>query len=283
MFGASKRPNLGELRDRNDVDGIIKALKYHHKKDDRKEGFPVRQGAIVLLVNMREARAVKPLIEMMNNPKEFKELRHTAAEALLFLELGEQEVAPLMAAYTKAPKDRVQPHIRDALIKIGAPAVSAVVAVVIDSQMEHEDRLYFIYVLSKIGKPAAVPLMAALTRYANAGGNFRRLSGSHGHVKKDEEADVYLRIIGVLGDIGDAATCDGLISLLKSSSEVDLQEAIARSLGKLANSHAIEPLVALMSAPENRGGNIYGHYLNKDIVVEALAALGYQWSKNKQS
>lgn len=147
LFGP---PNIEKLKAKRDVKGLIKALDY-------KEDLIIRSGAVVALGEIGDARAIEPLITLLN--LDYLSVRLVAAEALGNFR-DPRTVGPLIAAL-KDPESAVRRRAAEALGKIGdARAVKPLIAALKD--WIEDVRKEAAKALGKIGAPAVKSLIAAL-------------------------------------------------------------------------------------------------------------------------
>ena len=249
LFGP---PNIQKLKQKRDVDGLVKALR--RKGDDH-----VRKRAAEALAEIGGARAVECLIVALkdNDPRvvmhaanalskagdaQIEKLRQErdvdalldalrdeklkymfkgAADALG--DIGDaRAVEPLIAAL-KDEEPYEGSHAADALVKIGGVAVDALIAVL--KEEKGFARLHAANALGDIGDVrAAEPLIAVL---------------------KDENEYVRLAAAAALGRIGDARAIQPLIAALKDN-DWEVREHAAEALGKIGDVRAVEPLIAAL-------------------------------------
>ena len=104
LFGP---PNVEKMAAKRDVKGLAKALNY--RKDIGIQCHAARE-----LGEIGDARAVKALVDALNNPER---LCNEAAETLV--QIGAPAIQPLIAALTDTFRCK---NAAQALAKIGAPA-----------------------------------------------------------------------------------------------------------------------------------------------------------------
>src|SRR5215469_8395380 len=92
LFGRDGPPDVEQLQRRQNLRGLIKALRYQ-------QDFAVRSAAAQALGQLGGARAVEPLLEALGDPSAF--VREAAAQALTRLN-DTRAVEPLVAALTHA-------------------------------------------------------------------------------------------------------------------------------------------------------------------------------------
>jgi hypothetical protein len=100
------KPNVEKLKEKEDVEGLIKAIQY--EKDDS-----VRYNAAEALGKIGDARTVEPLIHALRDKDE--DVREKAAEALE--NMGEPAVKPLTQALKDKDRD-VQERVAQVLMVV---------------------------------------------------------------------------------------------------------------------------------------------------------------------
>ena len=134
--------NVGKMKSKGDVKGLIKALNY------RKDAY-IREAAAKALGEIGDARAIEPLIDALKDESEY--VRSAAAEALD--KLGWQpDTEERKAAYWAAKQEW------DKCVEIGAPAVEPLIIALKDWRVREAAA----EALGKIGAPAVEPLIDAL-------------------------------------------------------------------------------------------------------------------------
>lgn len=185
---------------------------------------------------------------------------HTAHEALV--KIGEPAVKPLIQLFSSGPAESVSKTIADVLRGIGKPAVEPLCKILLD---------YFptpgygwtvneilAEVLGDIGDSRAVePLIDALCQSDNereeeaieeALVNIGKPAvESIIKALKQEDIDLRWGLAKVLGNIGDSRAVEPLIEVLKDENEDEqvLREA-AIALGKLGDARAVDPLTEVL-------------------------------------
>ncbi len=264
LFGP---PDVGKMRERNNVNGLIKALGY--KKD-----HSVRKAATKALGNIRDPRVVEPLIAALKD--EEKKVRETAAFYLG--KIGDPRVVePLIDALKKDEEKDVREEAAWMLGKIGDPrAVEPLIAALKDEEKKVREEAA--RQLGKIGDPRAVePLIDALKKDEDVGWAAAMALEEIGDPRavepliaalKDEEKDVRDRAVHVLGEIGDPRAVEPLIAALKDKEE-KVRERAASKLGRFGDPRAVEPLIDALKIAYDGGGST----LN---AVNSLEVLNWQ-------
>jgi HEAT repeat protein len=177
----------------------------------------VRQEAALALGKLKDARAVEPLIAGLRDKNSGFQLEAASA-------LGEirdaRAVDPLVAILGDR---RIQDYAVEALAKIGAPAVTTLIAA-----LSNEDswiRFNAAKALGEIRDVRAVePLIGALT---------------------DNEVYVRSRAAGALGEMKDTRAVEPLIAALKTK-YTSVRERAADALGKIKDPRAVKLLIAAL-------------------------------------
>ncbi|MGD1996106.1 MAG: HEAT repeat domain-containing protein [Anaerolineae bacterium] len=247
-------PNVEKLKDRVNVQGLIKALGY--QEDSR-----VRRGAAAALGELGDRRAVVPLTGALHD--EHSSVRRTAVEALG--EIGDpQALEPLVTILKDEDANGVKKATAEALGKIGNPravepllialrdqswAIRRAAAEALD-QLDWQptrDEVGAAYWLGKhrwdrcveVGSPAVEPLIAALRKRERRG---RKPAAR------------------ALGEIGDERAVEPLIDILTSYRYSDVRQAAAQALIEIG-APAVESLIATLKRND------------KDARTAAMAAL----------
>ncbi len=233
LFGP---PDVEKLKAKGDVPGLIKALGYG--KD-----WKVRWAAVGALGKIGDARAVEPLIVVLND--EDRNVRWGVAEALG--QIGDpRAVDSLMATLNDSSVSRAAAR---ALVKIGAPAVEPLIAVFTGGTWEVH--WFAAEALGQIGDARAVePLIAGLTgqyvgeAVATSLGQIRDPRAVEPLVAalKYQTASVRKGVIEALAKFG-AAAVEPLITALRDQNK-SVRKAAAETLGKIGDPRAVEPLIA---------------------------------------
>ena len=235
------KPNVGKLRKKKDINGLIKSLYY-------KRDYHVRMHAAEALGEIGDKRSVDPLIHALENEDGL--VRKYVAEALG--KIGdERAVDPLIHTLVHALENAdgfVQKHVGEVVMKIGQPAVEPLILA-----LEHKDknvRSYVAWALGRIGDKRAVgPLIHAL---------------------ENEDGLARSRVIEALGKIGDERAVDPLIHALENEDEVAPMDA-AEALGKIGDERAVDSLI---HALENGDKLVQRHAAGALFAVFGNAVLG---------
>jgi HEAT repeat protein len=200
------KPNVKKMKERKDIEGLIKALDYGkwHKKPRE---LKVNEAAAEALAQIGDIRTVNRLIQ-----SEF----YTRGTELALVRIGVPAVEPLIAAL-ESRKDK-----RDVIIRILANIGDYRAADVLISALKDVSRYTREWAtdgLVRIGAPAVEPLIEALES------------------RKDNRDD----IIEILAKIGDPRAADVLISALKDVSKYK-REWVTDALVRIGDPRAVDVL-----------------------------------------
>lgn len=212
LFGLFGPPNIEKLKERRDVNGLLKALKH-------KSG-PVRYSAIRALGELKDPRAVEPLIGAMKPLiTALGDWDHQvgidAVQALGWM--GDAGLEPLIDALRYG-----RPHVAESAAHVlGERADPRVIDALADAAGGTDYRVSSTaaLILKNLGEPAVEPLIRALA-WRTTGATY---------------------VASALGDLGDVRAVEALIAALKDGGW-DLRQAAAEALGKLGDLRAVEPL-----------------------------------------
>ncbi|WP_319642088.1 HEAT repeat domain-containing protein [Methanovulcanius yangii] len=241
FFGLGDPPDVYRLKEKQNVKGLIKALGYHDKKHEdylQKYGhserdFPsrdieIRSDAAKALGNIRDTRAVEPLIHALND--ENYKVRKSAAEALGRIGDG-RAVEPLCKALNDEYDVRITSAEALRMIgqtfpgKIGDPQ-TVVPLINLLNAIEPEIRQIAIHSLGETHDSRAVePLIAALN---------------------EEDPELRSSAINALSWIGDIKALDPIIAMLDDRND-KVREDAASALEYFGDCKAAGPLVAALS------------------------------------
>ncbi len=281
LFGGP--PNVGELRAKGKVKGLIKALGYMRDAEDmavKIEAERLRQDAAEALGQIGDTRAVEPLIVALKDP--WTDVRRAAAEALgqigdaraveplltalkegdVFLQpsaakaLGQisdaRAVEPLIAAL-KNSAQVARYEAAEALGRIGdARAVEPLIAALKDEEVIYFDSrpsatpaMAAAEALGKIGDPRALePLMVAL-KEERVGLEFPAFAGA---LTRFGAPGVGL-LITALANAKREDARDSLAAGRTRSMDAFRRVAAAEALGQTGDARALAPLVVALKDP----------------------------------
>jgi HEAT repeat protein len=223
--------SLGQIRDEHVVEFFVPALRDHDKnvreaatrvldrigwEPDRTEAgaaYWAAKGRWEKCVEIG-APAVASLIDRVDSGNNDNVVRMGAAESLG--KIGDtRAVEPLIYILrfsSNMPADKTEREVAaKALVRIGAPAVEALIAALKDRSYNYKVFFAAVGALVEISAPAVEPLIAALN---------------------DQNTDVREGAVDALGQIGDARAIEPLIAALKDSND-DVRKAAAGALNKL--------------------------------------------------
>lgn len=219
LFGP---PNIEKMKNKRDVDGLIKALTYPDNGD-------VRKNAALALGTLKDASAVEPLIFALEKKGWDLPLNLAAAESLGKIR-DERAVIPLISKLFSAYECEVA---AEALAQIGAPAVGPLIAFVMENQRS----------------PMANEALAALKKVSDPRA-FEQLIAAGSHSNSYVRAAAML----ALGGIGDSRAMELLIRGLG-----DLPAAAAEAIAMVGprledgalRAHAHEGLIAILKGNQD--------------------------------
>jgi len=253
-------PNVGKLREKSSISGLIKALNY--KKD-----ADIRKDAAMALGALGNHRAIEPLIAALND--ESSDVRSAAAEGLGEID-DTRAIEPLVAALNDED-DKVLSAIAEALGKIGDTRAIELLGIALKDNN------------SNVRKAAAETLGVVCDSKA-----IELLINS----LTDEDESVRDTIVKLLGDVGNADTVKVLFAHLGSDKFITKDNIIFNSINRINDPKKLEVLVDLLldgppgyyrdGIAELLGeiGNAYAiypllKYLNRRFVHEVVRESGY--------
>lgn len=186
----SSKPDIEKLREKGDLDGLIKALKY--KKESTKYGdYEVRCNAAKALGNFEDERAIVALIHAL------KDVEDVRLQVVIALGKTEKTAVPLLIDALKDPDADIR---RDAAWNLGNLGDERAIPALTEALKDQDDDVRF-HVARNLGKfeePAVPFLLDAL-----------------------EDPDEYVRRYAawILGVIGDDRAIPALETALNDPSE----------------------------------------------------------------
>jgi HEAT repeat protein len=312
LFGP---PNIEKMKAKRDIDGLIKALDYQKEEyrdlDKRIKYMEVRESAAHALGELRDARAVQPLISA------FADISDAAMEAVV--QIGEPAVDSLIPALAyiarvAAPAlarigdgRAVEPLIRTLGSHNPASSerrVQAEIGAIAQALGEFKDpraaeplislladtheygkisvRSAAANALANIGTPAVKPLIAALGKgdvhEIEVKGEILAKIGAPAMDPliaslKDENPNVRTAAASALGKFNNFCAGDELITALKDEN-AGVRKAAAEALGKLGDLRAINPLIEML-----RNGDRDDRW----SAAAALEKVGWQPGRDEDS
>ncbi len=176
MGSKSKKLDIEKLKEKKDVHGLIKALKYQDSN--------IRMFAAIALGEIGDERAAAPLTQSL---KEKEKVRNEVLEALV--KIGDSAVDTLIMALKD---EKLQEGAKVALIRIGEPASRNLMYKY--NNQNRETQIYFIEIMGEIGDKNSVEHLI--------------------HILKDiknrdtYDQDILTSTIKTLGKIGDEKATD---------------------------------------------------------------------------
>jgi HEAT repeat protein len=176
MGSKSKKLDIEKLKEKKDIHGLIKALKYQDSN--------IRMFAAIALGEIGDERAAAPLTQSL---KEKEKVRNEVLEALV--KIGDSAVDTLIMALKD---EKLQEGAKVALIRIGEPASRNLMYKY--NNQNRETQIYFIEIMGEIGDKNSVEHLI--------------------HILKDiknrdtYDQDILTSTIKTLGKIGDEKATD---------------------------------------------------------------------------
>lgn len=263
-----KNENVQRLKDRGDVEGLIRAL-YDRFDPER------RRMAVIALGEISDARSVEPLSSMILDTdfrisfeaakalscigapaleslcaalkSNYDDVRNIAAKSLGQLN-DPRAIGPLCEALKNTDRG-IFNEAANTLILMGEPVVTTLCNVFAHSY--GESRFKAIQVLQEIGEPAIEPLLVCL---------------------KDVQIGNRIFAAEALGKSGNEFVVEPLCKALKDREPLFIQQ-VAVALGNLGNAQAIEPLRRLIN---------HSSFQVRHAAIEALAKMGVQTEEHKE-
>jgi len=237
----SSRDSIPGMKAARDVKGLIRLLKH--------QDLDVKYGAAEALGEMRDNRAVEPLVTALKND-EFSGVRWKAAEALS--KIGAPAVAALIGAL-RHDDDDVRWKAAIALGEIGDPrAIEPLILLLCD-----EDRFvksHAALALGAIGEPAVNPLLRALRE---GDGNLRWGAAiALGKIRDPRAIEPLIEALADKYENVRAESASSLAALGKPAlgpllwfltfSDGPERLEVVRALGELHDTDAIQPLIQML-------------------------------------
>ncbi len=239
LFGP---PDVGALKAKRDVQGLIKALAYG--RDGK-----VARSAAVALAELGDARAIDPLCLAIKHEWENHEWADTQGIADALVTFGAPAVGPLIGLLEWHTKT-VRVAAAGALASIGRPAVQQLIELLGSADLETRETAT--QILADIGGDAIDDLIAALNdqnlgRRQRAARVLGEIGDSRGVLPlarslADPLAGVRQAAARSLGEIGDTAGADALTGVLKDS-DLGVRRAAALALAELKDPRGVPQLV----------------------------------------
>lgn len=204
---------LGKIGDKRATQHLINALR------DENKGF--RRFAAKSLGDLGDPIAVGPLLDVCRKEINDKYFREDAADALV--NIGTPAIEPLIEALHN-DDGIVRRYAKEALIKIGEASGTSELEqwILLLKNNDKAVRSIAYDVLINFGASSVEPLIKVLN---------------------DDEVDIRILVVALLGDIGDSRALEPLIEILDEN-DADLQKAAALALGKIGDERAFDTLIA---------------------------------------
>ena len=245
-------PNIEKLKERGDVDGLIRACESPDKQ--------VREGSISALMSLMPGA----LTGVVSAAVDRDEKRRSCA-ALVLNRIGDPSV-PHMMRLLLGKEGQKREYAAAALVSIGKPAAAPLIECLEHIDEEKSDLI--IATLVHIGRDAVPLLRKGLfcPSYRSRRGAAQALDSIRISPESEEEAAARLIALGRWKELARfrRAAIPILIKLLDDDYYVPRVNA-ARTLGSLGDSEAIGPLMEMLS---DKDGNV------RTAAAEALGAIG---------
>jgi HEAT repeat protein len=284
LFG---RPNVSKMKDKRDVEGLIKALEF-------KRDVEVRREAIHALGAICDARAVEPLIKVLMDPDDT--MRLAALNAMGNIR-GERALEALIAQLAD-PNVVVRSQVVGILEELADQRAVEPLSVALLRDSSQYIREAAALALGHIGDTSAVESLITALKDSNrmvieaAAGALDRLGWQPDHGEKgatywiakqewntcieigvpaveplittlkDPDSHVRREAVTALGRIGDTGAVEPLIEMLKDPEE-NVRIDAAYALGRIGDARAVKPLITIFADPYSR-----------QVGKEALVQLG---------
>lgn len=250
LFGSNTSLDITQLAAQRDVKMLIKALLYQKGVKGRilrKTEEDVRREAAKALGQIGDARAVKPLISVLNHSD--WHVRDAAVEALG--QIGDaRAINPLIAA------------LNDSQVYVRNSASSALK--LMEHKLDDQQRVQVAIAQAGMvpaawkevvgfGSIAVKPLIEALN-------------------DSDSSGSVHQKVVEALGQIGDARAVEPLIGVLNHR-DWHVREAAVEALGKIGNARAINPLMAALNDSDRSV---------RSSAAQALKPMGQQLNEQQR-
>ncbi|HUX08969.1 MAG TPA: HEAT repeat domain-containing protein [Acidobacteriota bacterium] len=214
ILGGFFKPDVGKLKAKRDVKGLIRALQYQ-------KNFVIQSDAARALGEIGDPLAVEALVEAVNNPVEL--VGTAALDALV--KIGD-DAAPSLAKQLKNKNLRLK--IRDALINIGSPAIEPLIGILGEEKDVSEAAADALW---EIGLASVEPLIEAM---------------------KNSGFKVRCKAAKVLGYLADLLAVQPLIEA-SNAPDIEFREIVFESLGRIGAPEAVETLLKALEVEESGG------------------------------
>ena len=267
LQGLRGPPDIERLKANGDVKGLIKALSYRSNATIREDAAQTllemgkRKDALNVLCEMNDARAVEPLVVLLNSTDEIAEFI-TISNKLDTLH-WQPDRSEAGARYWMA-KGRW-----DKVAEVGAPAVELLIAAL--RSKDASVCAAAARALGEIGDTRAVEPLTARVGYRDENTRnavFKALDNLGWQPDRSEAGACYWMAKGrwdKVTEVG-APAVELLIDAL-GSKDASVRVAAARALGEIGDTRAVEPLTARVG---------YRDEDTRDAAFEALDKLGCQ-------
>jgi len=230
---------------RSEAAGILEGLGWEPRDDMERAHYLVAKGQLDKLLEL-EKPPIELLILVLKDWRAEYSVRLRAADAL-----GETRDAMAVEPLIKVLKERgvsieFKDHVKDALRKIGAPAVEPLIQALKDEDLIF--RVEAAVVLGNIDTRRAIEPLA--------------------QVLKDGYPFVREKAAEALGSIGDARAVGPLVQALEDKDK-DVQKAAVGALGKIGDPMAVEPLIQTFR-DKKLPGSVRGQAVEALVKIEGV-------------
>lgn len=190
MSNHESKPDIENLMEKGDLDGLINALKYKKESTEYKD-YEVRSNAAKALGNFEDEQAIVALIRAL------KDVEDVRLQVVIALGKTEKTAVPLLIDALKDPDADIR---RDAAWNLGSLGDDRAIPALTEALKDQDDdvRFHVARNLGKFGGPAVPFLLSAL---------------------KDPDEHVRRYAAWILGTIGDDRVIPALKDALEDSSE----------------------------------------------------------------
>ncbi|MBU4254878.1 MAG: HEAT repeat domain-containing protein [Acidobacteria bacterium] len=199
LFG---RPNIGKLKDRGDINGLLKALDYRKNETTRYD-------AVKALGEIGETSVVDLLLQLLeDNDFEKKDVIVTALG-----DIGDEQAVPSLVQRLKRQTPSSSPVELDALQKIGPPVIRPLLGLLEEKSADTKDSIAVLSLLEKIGGDEVFDgFVSLLSR---------------------DRSTLIPHLAEAMGRIGDRRAVPALVEVLRSAPEESWAAHVSEVLKKL--------------------------------------------------
>ncbi len=246
---------------------------------DKNNNSGLRSLAVVTLGKIRDKRAIKTLVALMED--EAAPVSYAAPQALKEIgwepETVEEKVSYHLATYfSRGRWYGATSNDRHPLMLIGALAVEPLIKI-LESKNNRERSARAAVALGEIGDKRATEALGKALERQNPAIIISRAAEALGKLGDARAVEPLLKLLNLgaesnvypaakaLGELGDPRAVEPLINILNTVSS-NARVTVINALGKLGDKRAVEPLIAMLEQEEGRGAHL--------AAVQALGKLG---------